>query len=92
MRLKRNLRGPARCMLSRVRDSRRKARERRAGKGDDRIKRRPSKSLAVSPAEETTLSASVPSGKKYRKSVECRRRSRETPNLVSLAHTCAAPG
>ena len=92
LRLKRNLRGPARCMLSRVRDSKRKARVVRASKGRDRRKRLPSKNRAASPVGETTLSASVQSGRKCRKSVECRRKSRETPNLVSLAHTCAAPG
>ena len=91
LRLKHNLRGPARSMLSRVRDSRREAKE-RAGKGRDRTERLPSKNRAASPAEETTLSASVQSGRKFRKSVACRRKSRETPNLVSLAHTCEAPG
>ena len=91
LRLKRNLRGPARCMLSRVKDSKREARE-RASKGDDRIRRRPSRNRATSPVEETTLSASVQSDRKFRKSVECRQKSRETPNLVSLAHTCVALG
>ena len=91
LRLKHNLRGPARCMLSRVRDSKRGARV-GASKGRDRTERLPSKNRVASPVEETTLSASVQSGRKFRKSVECRRRSRETPNLVSLAHTGAAPG
>ena len=92
LRLNHNLRGLARCMLSRVRDSKREARVARASKGRDRNERLPSKNRAASPVEETTLSASVQSGRKFKRSVECRRRSRETPNLVSLAHTCAAPG